>query len=316
MVTQVLRGIFPNSMDFVGLTRADQHNTPMTFDQFVDQAWADHADKSVDVADRLKDFLPNVSHQDQIPGLVSLITHVYGEHLGQWAEGIELLQRLQLQADSAENRNTIFRSVSALRLAGGLADNVDDLMNSDQIRVLCVASAALIGQKQFPRAVAYFNDALQLAAEGLGANDPAHRSLAVTANNLATNLEKQTSRSPEETTLMVRMARVALEHWLLAGQWTQHQAAHYRLSKALFLAGNLVEALEEAMSCLAICKSHKAGPLEMFWANEAVASVIHDSKPSAFVDYLRNMRDAFENVDEADKPDCEPRLAELEASIV
>jgi len=287
----------------------------MTFDQFVNQAWTDHAEQSADVALRLKNYVSSVSHQDQIPDLVSLITHVYGEHLGHWGEGIDLLDKLQMLADSAEARNTIFRSVSALRLAGGLADNVDDLMTSDQIRVLCVASAALLGQKQFERASAYFNDALKLAAEGLPEKDPAFRSLAVTGNNFAAELEGFKKRTPAETELMVRAARTGLQYWLLAGEWPQHQKAHLRLSKSLLQAGSPVEALEEAMSCLAICKAHGAGPYDLFWANEAVASVIHVSKPSAFVDYLKNMRECFEDMGEDDKPWCEPRLKEMESSV-
>lgn len=287
----------------------------MTFDQFIDQAWTDHALESPAVALRLKEFVPTVNNQDQIPGLTALITHVYGEHMGQWDEGIALLERLQLQADSAENRNTIYRSISALRLAGGLADNVDDLMNSDQIRVLCVAAAALVGQKQMERATAYYNDALKLASEGLTDTDPAIRSLAVTSNNLASELEGRKGRTPAETDLMVRAARAALKYWLLAGQWKQHQGAHFRLSKSLLQAGMNVEALEEAMSCLAICKANEAGPYELFWANEAMASVIHISKPSAFAEYLKNMRECYESLNEADKPWCEPRLKEMEASV-
>jgi hypothetical protein len=287
----------------------------MTFDQFVDQAWTDHAAQSPAVAERLKEYLPSVTGEEQIPKMAGLITHVYGEHLGRWSDGIALLEKLQSQADSAENRNTVFRSISALRLAGGINDNVDDLMNSDQIRVLCLAGAALVGQKQIERASAYFNDALKLADEGLEDSDPAIRSLAVTGNNLAAQLEERKDRRPEETALMVRAARAALKYWLIAGEWQQHQGAHFRLSKSLLAAGSEAEALEEAMSCLAICKTHGAGPYDMFWANEAVASVIHVSKPSAYVDYLKYMRECFDALGESDRPWCESRLKEMEASI-
>jgi len=286
----------------------------MNFSSFVDQAWADHAEKSLQVAASLKEIVPSITKQDQIPALVSLIVHVFGEHLGEWSEGLSLLEKLQAQADSAEQRNTIYRSIAALRLAGGWIENVDDLMNSDQIRVLCVASSALLGQGQVERASKYFSGALELAEEGLGDEDPAHRSLAVTGNNLAAELELRTNRSPLETQLMVSAARAALKHWLIAGQWPEQQKAQYRLSKSLFAAGMNVEALEAAMSCLAICKTHAAGAYDLFWANEAVATVIHATKPSAFIEYLKNMRENFERLKEDEKPWCEPRLKVLEES--
>ena len=267
----------------------------MTFDKFMDQAWTDHKAQSAAVALRLKEFVPTVSNQDQIPPLVSLVTHVFGEHLGQWNDGIELLRRLQEQADSAEHRHTVYRSLAALRLAGGLADNVDDLMNSDQIRVLCVAASAVNVHGQGERAMAYFNEALRLAAEGLAEDDPALRSIAIAGNNLAAEFEARNNRSIQETDFMVRAARAGLKYWLQVGDWNQHQAAHFRLSKSLLAAGLNVEALEEAMSCLALCKAFGAGAYDLFWANEAVASVVHRSKPSAFAEYLESMRDHFEN---------------------
>ncbi len=284
----------------------------MTFDKFVDQAWTDHKDQSTAVAHRLREFIPMVSTQDQIPPLVSLVTHVFGEHLGQWSDGIELLQRLQSQADSAEHRHTVYRSIAALRLAGGMADNVDDLLNSDQIRVLCVAASAVNGHGQFDRAIAYFSEALKLTADGLKNDDPALRSLAVTGNNLAAELETRKSRSTLETDFMVRAARAGLKYWLLVGDWNQHQAAHFRLSKSLLAASYFGEALEEAMSCLALCKANAASAYDLFWANEAVASVIHGSKPSVFAEHLDRMRDYFKQLSPSDQPWCEPRLKEME----
>ena len=287
----------------------------MKFAELIQQAWADLDNHPGSVAARLENYVSNVSHQEDIRDLVSLITHTYGERLGQWHQGVDQLEKLQLQSDSAEVRQSIFRGISALRLAGELADNVDDLMASDQIRVLCLACSALLQQGQEARALSYYNDALQIVNELNGDVDPAFKSLASASNKVAAYFERRKQRTPPQTDLMVRAARNCLKYWLHSGTWQQQQLAHFRLSKSLLAAGLGVEALEEAMSCLAVCKSNAAGPYELFWANEAVASVIHVSKPSAYVDYLKNMREYFENLPEADKPGCEPRLKELESSV-
>jgi tetratricopeptide (TPR) repeat protein len=284
----------------------------MNFDQFIDQAWKDHAQKPEDVADRLSQF--QLDSQDQITTITNLITHVFGEHLGRWADGINLLEKLQAQADSPEARGSVYRSIMALRLAGGISDQADDLLSSDRVRVLCVASAALSGQKQLARASEYYSEALQIAEEGLPHSDPGIRALAVTGNNLAVELEGIKSRSPQETDLMLLAARSALKYWALAGTWVEHSIAHYRLSKSSFAAGLYVEALEEAMSCLAMCKSNGAGAYDLFWANEALATVTEVTKPEAAAEYVEQMRGFLVSVGDDFKESCEARLRELTRS--
>ncbi len=66
------------------------------------------------------------------------------------------------------------------------------------------------------------------------------------------------------------------------------------------------------MSCLAICKTHHAESYDLFWANEALASVVRELKPSAFMDYVSTMRDCLSSMKSEDKVWCEPRLKELE----
>lgn len=288
----------------------------MNIETFVHQAWADHHNCSREVAQQLSEFVASTK-QDQIPSIVPLITHIYGEHLGEWSGGLELLEKLSALADTAEQRQMIYRNQIALKLAGGMIEDVDDLMLSDQIRVLCLASSALLGQGQSERAAKYFCEAMGLAESELASTDPAIRSLAVTGNNLAADLEQRKNRNEQETLLMVKAAHTALKYWLKAGTWAQHQVAHYRLSKSLLAAGQNTEALEEAMSCLAMCKANKAGAYDLFWANEAVASVIHGSKPSAYLEYLQNMREHFESMtseglSEGGRAYCEQRLKQLE----
>jgi hypothetical protein len=78
------------------------------------------------------------------------------------------------------------------RLAGGTRTTLADLSNSDQIRVLAIAAAALVEQGDALRAQMLFRNGLELAQHGLGAEDPANRELAVAGNNLACALHRAT----------------------------------------------------------------------------------------------------------------------------
>lgn len=288
----------------------------MTFAKLIDEAWANHATKTAEVRESLPRLAQDSTDAERITILAPLITHVLGEHLGAWDEAIGLLEKLQSQADSAEVRQTLFRNITALRLAAGEIENVDDFMTSDQIRVLCVASAALLGQHQVDRAGGLFLKALKLSQGKLSPTDPAHRSLAVTGNNLASHLQEKQQRAPSEVDLMVKSARAALKHWTIAGKWTHQQVAHYRLSKCLLSAGMDVEALEEAMSCMALCKINGAGFFDLFWANEAMASATQNSKKEASRESVLNMRELFQQMETEPKKACESRLRELEAAVL
>lgn len=286
----------------------------MTFAQFIDQSWNDHATRTAEVAERLRQAAAAAA-PEQIASLVPLITHVYGEHLGAWDEGIQLLSGLQAVTESAEDRQSLLRNITALRLAAGQANDAADLMVSDRIRVLCVAGSALAGQGQAERAGKWLDEALTLA-ESLIHSDPANRALAVTGNNLAAALEEKKGRTPVETRLMLTAARAGLKYWLRAGQWPQHQAAHYRLSKSLFSAGEQAGAVEAAMSCLALCKANEAGPFDMFWAHEALATSTRSFKPAAYLENLRAMRDFYERMPDGEKSYCTARLQELDSQAV
>lgn len=288
----------------------------MNFSQFIEEAWAIHATKTNEVGENIRRLVAETNGVEHISALASLITHVFGEHLGQWTEAIDLLQKLQMQAETAEARHTLFLNITALRLAGGQLEKVDDLLKSDQIRVLCVAGSALLGQHQVDRAGGLYLQALRLAESQISKSDPAHRSLAVTGNNVAAYLEEKGQRAPSEVELMVRCARAALKHWTIAGKWNHQQMAHYRLSKCLLAAGMEVEALEEAMSCMALCKINGAGFFDLFWANEALASATKTSKNEAAREYVMNMRDLHQRMDPEERVGCQKRLRDLEAAVL
>jgi tetratricopeptide (TPR) repeat protein len=288
----------------------------MNFQEFIDQAWNDHPTQSQEVAARMNEGIPLITEASQIPPLAQLITHVFGEHLGRWEDGMAALQKLkQLPCFEAngESGQAIHRSIASLELASKKRAGIDDFSTSDQIRILAVAASALSEQKDAPTAQAFFRMALEKAQDNLPKEDPAHRALAVTGNNLACALEEKPSRSPVETELMILAAKCGRKFWEIAGTWLQVERAEYRLSQTYRKAGDLVRALEHAQVCLEIAQENNAPALELFFGYEALA-LAEKARGNAigFAKALEQTRAQFGMLGAGDKSWCEPTLRKLE----
>jgi hypothetical protein len=138
----------------------------MNFDEFIDTAWNDHADRPQDIADRLAASLRIIETTDQIPPFARLATHVFGEHLGQWRRGIFVLDAVRdLPAfdNSAIVTGVLARSVAVLRYASGDHDALAPLAHEDRVSVLATASSAFAGRHEYKHALAAYTEALRLA---------------------------------------------------------------------------------------------------------------------------------------------------------
>jgi tetratricopeptide (TPR) repeat protein len=248
--------------------------TCVNFSEFMEKAWKEHAIQSLQVSMRIESAFRIIEQPDQIPAMAHLVTHVFGEHLGRWDEGIRLLNELRRNPafeQAGENAPAVARFIASLELAGGKRTSVADLSNSDQIRVLAIAAAALAEQGDAPRAQILFRHGLQVAQQGLRAEDPANRALAVAGNNLACALEEKSVRSELETELMILAAQTARTYWGIAGNWLHWERAEYRLAKAYLQAGDSARSLEHAQKCLEISQLNGATALELFFGCEASA---------------------------------------------
>ena len=287
----------------------------MTFNEFLNQAWRDHATQSEQVATRLIDAIALIEKNEQIPAMAQLMTHVLGEHLGLWDKGIQFLQQLKTIPhfdSSSESNKAILRSISSLELAGGLRQSVEELSLSDQIRVLAIAASALTEQKNPEKAQKLFREAIDKAQQGIEKKDPANLALAMTGNNLACSLEEKTTRTSSETDLMILAAQVGRKYWEIAGTWLEVERAEYRLSQTFLKANDLVRALEHAQSCLEIVEKNKAPVLEFFFGYEALAQV-EKARDNAigFSKALEQMKIYFAKLDPQDQSWCESSLKKL-----
>ena len=246
----------------------------MTFDAFLKLAWNDHADQPQEVADRLAASLHLVDSPEGIGRFAGLVTHVFGEHLGQWNRGIALLRSLQdLPAwdGGAAIADRLNRAIAVLRYAGGDSKALESLTPEHRASALATAAAAFAGQNQFKRAIAAYSEATELADAGLPSASPAIGALAVGGNNLAAALEGKKDRDAFETEGMIAAARGGLKYWTQAGTWLEVQRAEYRLARSRLQAGQPGAAIESANHCIDICALNNAPPFEQFFAHAVLA---------------------------------------------
>ena len=284
----------------------------MSFDVFMETAWNQHAEQTRIVAARLTDSLHLIDDGAQLGRYAALAVHVFGEHLGEWNRGIEVLQAMQRLPFAAAALPVLNRHLAALTYAAGDAAALEALGPEDRIAALATAAAALTGRGDVERGLAAFRAALALAAGGLPDGSPAHRALAVAANNLATTLEARSDRSEAETQGMVEAAEAGLTCWRRAGSWLEVERAAYRLARSLLQAQRPAEALLSANQCAEICAHHDAPAFERFFAH-AVQAMAHRAAGDgrAFETARQQAMDCHARVPADEKTWCEADLAVL-----
>lgn len=287
----------------------------MTFDTFIESAWNDHADRPQEVADRLAASLDQVQAASHIAPFARIATHVFGEHLGQWQRGIDVLDSLRaLPAfdGGSDAAGALARSVAVLRYGGGERSAIATLSREDQVAVLAVVAAAWAGRGDFKGAIAAYEEALERSGAGLTPTAAALRALAVGGNNLAAALEEKNDRDPIETRGMLMAAEGGLTYWKLAGTWLEEERAEYRLTRSRLAAGQPAAAVESAGRCLEVCKRNHAPPFELFFAHAVVALACRAA--GSRDDYAIHRAEAqriYDQVGEDERDFCASDLAEL-----
>jgi tetratricopeptide (TPR) repeat protein len=245
----------------------------MTINEFLKTAWNDHGDRPQEVAERLASSLHLIQTPEHVGPYVRLLTHVYGEHLGRWSDGVELLGALhgQLPAACAASARPIDVGVATLQYGGGNIADLEALSAPDQVAALSNVSSALGARGELSRAIAAYEQALHTAQAAISLDPPVVRALAAGGNNLAVALEARSNRSTSETQAMLTAAQAARTYWKRVGTWLEEERAEYRLARSQFQAGELKAAVQSAERCVAVCKRNAAPPFEEFFAHSVLA---------------------------------------------
>ncbi len=287
----------------------------MNFDEFIETAWNDHGDRPQEVADRLAASTGIVATPADIAPFARLVTHVYGEHLGQWRKGASLLESLRalpVWDASPAVAGAVDRGIAVLRYAGGDDTALEPLSGDDRIAVLASAASAFAGRKDFPRALAALDTAIRASDAGLHAGSPAVRSLAVGGNNVAAALEEKPDRDAAETAGMVMAAECGLRYWKLAGTWLEEERAEYRLARSLLQARQPRAAAGSAQRCIDVCQGNDAAPIELFFGHAVLALARRETGDGeGFAASRETALGWYERIGADERRWCESELLEL-----
>ncbi len=286
------------------------------FDAFLQQAWADHADHSAAVAERLRTDTPAPQSAAQLAALARLVVHLCGEHLGAFDDGRWRLAALAGHALADASVQSALRvGVASLTLAEvGHADR-DGFTLEELIRSEAGAAAISLGRQCTERAMALLRDARARVAALPDATAAVHRPLAVACNNMAWELhDRGGARSAGDTAAMLDIAAASRMHWALAGTWLEVERADYALALCHLAAGLPDRALHFATQCLAACAQNAAPPYEHFFAHEARAKICHARGEYAERErHLAAAETAFGELTGDDQSACRKALAALQA---
>ena len=288
----------------------------MDWNEFVYQCWGDHAHNAALVGERIKEKSRELKEPAILNTFVPLLVHVYGEHLGDWQHGIDILKSFSSLANTEELKALLKRSEAILSLGINPTTSMAEFSISEQTRIFATVSSAFLGHEKTELAVQFLTKALS-SANQLGPKDPAVRSLAVSTNGMASALEMRETLTTAEVDLMLECAQAARTYWELAGTWKEVERAEYRLSFCHLKAKMATEALKHAELCLHIVEQNGADFFEKFFAHEALAmsqfslGQLEKAKKEVMV-----AEELFGKIEAGSRQWCQESLAKLKKLVV
>jgi len=287
-----------------------------SFDEFLQQAWADHADQSAAVAERLRADTPAPQSAAQLAALSRLVVHLCGEHLGAFDDGRWRLAALAGHPLADATVQSALRvGVASLTLAeSGHADR-DGFTLEELIRSEAGAAAISLGRQRTERALALLRDARGRVAALPDAAPAVHQPLAVACNNMAWELhDRGSARSAADTAAMLDIAAASRMHWAQAGTWLEVERADYALALCHLSADLPDQGLHFAEQCLVACAQNGAPPYEHVFAHEAMAKACHACGDAVGrARHLAAAETAFARLTVADQSACHSTLTALQA---
>ena len=193
------------------------------------QDWQAHTKQPTAVAARLRERLTLPMGAQDLVELAALVTHVFGEHLGDWEAGMGYLDRLADAHDDApaDARRRIDRQRAVLEKSQDLQASLDRFDANDRLYITALALPAITLQQSVAEAEAAFAEAMHLLASG---DCHEHRRLfGIVTANLVCDLLERTALSAGRRRLLILLAEKSHAIWLQDGDETDREKAAFRL---------------------------------------------------------------------------------------
>lgn len=241
---------------------------------WLDQALERHAEAPEAVAAELAQHATSLPADAAGAELIALAEHVWLGHLADAAGLRAFVDQLPADLHNAEATAPVLQ-----RLAWALACLADQpepellalpaLPDAQRWRALqnVVLAMALQGRCEAANAL-LLRDEGKASSHG---NAPAGRAFAASANNIASHLCAGPRGDAARDALMLTAAAMSRRAWGHAGGALQVERAEYRLALCHAVLDQGAAALRHAQQCLLICQAEGSDPVELFFAQEAIA---------------------------------------------
>jgi hypothetical protein len=177
---------------------------------------------------------------------LGLANHAIGDHLGERARARALCEQVleQLAPEPGEGawlQAAVARHLDGDEDAAQAARACLPPEAAQDVRIGMLLAQARMHEGDWERAASLYEEGLRAAA-ALPEGHAAERAIAITSNNLATELLEQSGRSPAQKALMASAAQAARTYWLRIGTWVNAERADYLLASVHAALGHAQEA--------------------------------------------------------------------------
>jgi hypothetical protein len=238
----------------------------MDFNELINNGWARHDKESAALAADLETHAALASDAPKTVAFLALSSHTIGFHMKDWPRARRLAESVVSRVGNDHAAAPAYGSLAIAQFMDGdevaaLASECRavELTDAEPVAAM-VRTRVLIASELIDAGRLIEGSRLYLAALNLArAQDEklaSDRAVAVTSNNLASNLLELATRTSEQDSLMLAAAEAAREFWLKAGNWENEERAEYLLA----LVNNKLNRPDQALA-------HAARGLEVIAAN-------------------------------------------------
>ncbi|MBX3475158.1 MAG: hypothetical protein KF754_12300 [Planctomycetes bacterium] len=253
----------------------------MEFNELVNNGWSRHDKQSAALAADLEQHSALADDAPKAVGFLALSNHTIGYHMKDWPRARKLAETVVARLNPDHAASPALGSLAIAQFMAGdevaaLASEcravalIDTQPVAAMVRCRVLLASELVDAGRLEEGSRLYQAAIGLARaqDEILACD---RAVAVTSNNLASNLLELAARTPEQDALMLEAAQAAREFWLKAGNWENEERAEYLLALVHNKLGKHDDALRHAARGLEVIAANGEEVVDEAFLNLAAA---------------------------------------------